>query len=98
MPSGTIGTPAARNVATSMTCVPEADVREPEAAADQPAVAEQPSHLLGRRIGRDVEVLRLDADQEVAHAAADEEGLVARVPEAIEDLEGVAEISERETG
>ena len=70
--------------------VPEADVREPEAPADQPAVSKQPPHLFGRRIRRNVEVLRDDPDQEVAHASADEEGLVARVPEAIENLEGVA--------
>ena len=41
----------------------EADVREPEAPADQAAVAEQPPDLLGRGIGRDVEVLGFPADQ-----------------------------------
>jgi hypothetical protein len=51
----------------------EHDVRESEAAADQAAVAELLAHLLGRRIGGDVEVLGMAADEDVAHRAADEE-------------------------
>ncbi len=70
--------------------LPEADVREPEAPADQAAIAKQAPHFVGRGVGRDVEVFRLDADQEVTDAAADKEALVAGVLESIEDLEGVA--------
>ena len=57
--------------------VAEAHVREMEAAADQAAVAEQLLHLVGMRVGRDVEILRVQAEQQVAHGAADQEGLVA---------------------
>ena len=51
----------------------EAHVREMEAPADQAAVAEQPPHLLGVGVGRDVEVLRAQAEQQVAHGATDQE-------------------------
>ena len=70
--------------------VTEANVRETKAPADQAAIAEQPPHFLGRRIGRDVEILRLDADQEVAHAAADEERLEAGVLQPVQHLECIA--------
>ena len=53
------------------------DVHEPEAAADDEGAAEQRLHLLGPRVGGDVEVLGLDAEQEVAHRAADDERLEA---------------------
>ena len=56
----------------------EAHVRKVEAASDQPAVAEQLADLLGVRVGRDVEVLRAQAEQQVTHRTADQEGLVAR--------------------
>ena len=48
--------------------VAEAHVREVEAAPDQPAVAEELADLLGVRVGRDVEILRAHAEQQVAHA------------------------------
>ena len=54
-------------------------VHEAEAAADDERAAEQRLDLLGRRVGRDVEVLGLDAEQQVAHRAADDERLEARV-------------------
>ena len=50
----------------------EEDVRQAEAPAHEPAVAEQPLHLLRQRVGRDVEVLRFQAEQQIAHAAADQ--------------------------
>ena len=62
----------------------EHDVREAEAPADQPAVAEQAAHLLGRRVGRDVEILRVSAEQQVAHGAADQEGRIAGFVQAVE--------------
>ena len=46
----------------------EEHMREPKAPADQAAIAKQPLHLFGQRVGRDVEVLRLDAEQQIAHA------------------------------
>ena len=53
-------------------------VHEPEAAADDVRAPEQRLDLLRMRVGRDVEVLRLDAEHEVAHRAADDEGLESR--------------------
>jgi hypothetical protein len=67
--------------------VAEAHVRQVEAPADQAAVAEDPPDLLRVRVGGDVEVLGLDVEQQVAHGAAHEEGLVTGVLEPIEHLE-----------
>ena len=52
-------------------------VHQPEPAADDVRAAEQRLDLLGRRVGRDVEVLRRQAEQQVAHRAADDERLEA---------------------
>jgi len=52
-------------------------VRKPETAAYQAAVAKQLAHLVGMRICRDIEILRLPAQQQVAHAAAYQVRLVA---------------------
>ena len=46
-------------------------------------------HVLGAGARRDVEVLRLAAEEQVADAAADEVGLVAAALEAPDDLGGV---------
>ena len=63
---------ALRNVATSIVFCAEPDVRETEAAADDPAVPEQPLDLIRMGVRADVEVLRPPPEQQVAHAAADE--------------------------
>ena len=68
---------------------PEHHVREAETAPDQTAVAEQLTHLIRRGVGRDVKIFWLFAKQQVADAAADQPGLVARLVEAVHDLEGV---------
>ena len=69
--------------------LPELDVRETEAAADDPAVAEEALDLV--RVGRraDVEVLGAAAEQQVPDAAADEVGDVVELPQPVEDFEGV---------
>jgi hypothetical protein len=54
----------------------EHHVHEPEAAADDDRAPEVRLDLLGRGIGGDVEVLRRHADQQVAHGAADEVGMM----------------------
>ena len=41
------------------------------------------------RVRRDVEILRMQAEQQVAHRAADQEGLEARILEPVEDLQCV---------
>ena len=53
------------------------DVGETEPAADQPAVAEGLLDLVGRRIGRDIEVLGLAAQKQIAHAPAHEVGVIS---------------------
>ena len=66
---------------------PGADVREPEAAPDDAAVAAEDGADVLRAGARGyVEVLRLAAEEEVTHAAADEVGLVAASLEAPDDL------------
>ena len=60
-------------------------VHEPEAPADDERAAEQRLHLLRRRVGGDVEVLRLDAEQQVADGAADHESLEARFLQVADD-------------
>ena len=67
----------------------EEHVREAEAAADDAAVAEEGAHVLGARARRDVEVLRLAAEEQVADAAADEIRLEPGALEAAHDLGGV---------
>ena len=67
----------------------EADVAEPEAAADHEAVAEEPLDLLRVGAGADVEVLGLAAQQQVAHPAAHQVGHVTAALEAVQDLQGV---------
>jgi hypothetical protein len=69
--------------------VAEAHMREMEAAADQPAVAEQLLDLVGMRVGRDVEVLRMQAEQQIAHGAADQKGLKTGVAQPVKHFERV---------
>jgi hypothetical protein len=67
----------------------ELHVREPEAAADDPAVPEQALHLIRVGGGPDVEVLRPAAQQQVADAPAHEVRRVIELCEAVEHLERV---------
>ena len=52
------------------------DVHDLEAAADDARATETVAHLFRRRVGRDVEVLRLQSGEQVAHRAADDERLI----------------------
>ena len=65
--------------------VSEAHVAQPEPSPDDEAVAEELLHLLGRGVGADIEVLRLAAKEQIAHAAADQERLEAGTAEPIEN-------------
>ena len=67
----------------------ELDVRQPEAAADDPAVPEQLLDLIRMRRRADVEVLRPAAEQQIADAAADQVGDVVALPQPVEDFQGV---------
>ena len=65
----------------------EMHMRQPEAAADQAAIGKRGPHLLGQGIGGHIEVLGLQAQQDIAHAAADQKCLVVGSLESIEHLE-----------
>ena len=67
----------------------EAHVRQTEAAADEEAVAERPLHLVRGRVRADIEILRRAAQQQIAHAAADEIGRIPQLGQTVEDLERV---------
>src|SRR6185312_4068200 len=67
----------------------EKHVCQTEAAADQSTVTEQLFHLFRQRIRGHVEVFRLDSQQQVAHAAADEERHEARIPQLVQNTQGV---------
>ena len=67
----------------------EEDMRQTEPTTDQTTVAEQALDLFGQRIGGDIEILGLEPEHQVAHAAADEEGLEAGLAQPIEDPEGL---------
>ncbi len=69
--------------------VAEAYVREMKAPADQAAVAKQLLHLVRMRVGGDVEVLRMQAEQQVAHGAAHEKCLVASLFQPVQDLQRI---------
>jgi hypothetical protein len=64
-------------------------MREPETAADYPAVPEQPLHLVWMRVGADVEVFRSASEQQVTHAAADEVGDEIALVESVKNLQRV---------
>ena len=65
----------------------EHDVDDAKAPADDEGAAEQSLHLLRRGVGRDVEVLRAQAHEQVAHRAADDVGLVAALGQGRDDLD-----------
>ena len=54
----------------------EDDMHDAKAPADDEGATEQRLHLLGRGVGGDVEILRSQPDQQVAHRAADDVGFV----------------------
>ena len=72
-----------------MTFGSELDVRQTKPPADDPAVPEQLLDLIRMRRGADVEILRPAADEQIAHAAADEVGGVLELTEPIQHLQRV---------
>ncbi len=68
----------------------ERHVDDLEASPDDARAPEQRLHLIGRGVGRDVEILGLDAEQQVAHRAADDERLVARLLQRGSDFDRIA--------
>ena len=65
----------------------EADMRQAKPPADQPAIAEQPLNLVRRCIGRDIKILGMQLEHRVTHTASNEEGLVTRLVQSVQNLE-----------
>ena len=68
---------------------PEPHVTEPEPPAHHEAVPEQLLHLLGMGVRRDVEVLRLALQEQVAYTSPDQVTFEPVILQAIEDLQGI---------
>ncbi|MNV56557.1 hypothetical protein D3C71_1488490 [compost metagenome] len=62
----------------------EHHVRQAEAPADEPAVAEQLLDLFGRGVGGDVEIFGASIDQKVAHGASYQIGTKSGLTQAIQ--------------
>ena len=60
-----------------------------KASADDARAPEQPLNLFGRGVGGDVEILRFDPEQQVAHGATDQEGEKAGLLQGACDADGV---------
>ena len=73
----------------------EHHVNDAKAPPDDEGAAKQRLHLFGRCVGGDIEVLRPQPKQQVAHRAADDVSLEARVGQRLHVLDG-AFIDERE--
>ena len=67
----------------------EKDLDQPEAPADNPAVAEEFPQLPGPGVGHHVEVLGRLAQEQIPDAAAHQVGGVAGMVEAVKDLQGL---------
>ena len=67
----------------------ELDVRQSEAAADDPAVPEHALHFVRMRRGADVEILGPSPEQQIANAAADEIRDVVELTEARQHFQRV---------
>ena len=68
----------------------EVHMRQLEAAANHPGIAELGAHLFRRGAGGDVVVLGLHAEQHVAHATTDQVGLVTGVLQALHHIHRIA--------
>ena len=64
-------------------------MRQLKTTPDDAAITKDLSDLFRAGIGRDVEILGFESEREVAHAAADEVGLEARLTQAVEHPQGV---------
>src|SRR5262249_9563599 len=67
----------------------EINVRQPEAAADQPAISENGAHLAWVGGSGHVEVLGLLTKKQIAHATSHQIGLVAVLAQPPDDFERV---------
>jgi hypothetical protein len=65
-------------------------VHQPEAAADDEGAAKQRLDLLRRGVGGDIEVLGLEAQQQIAHGPADDKGVKALALQPLDHLHRAA--------
>ena len=65
-----------------------AHMREPEPPSDEATASKQAADGVRGRAGRDVEVLGLEAQQQIANASADEKSLMAGVGQRVQYFEG----------
>ena len=63
------------------------NVGKAESPSDQVAAPEKALDLLGTRVGGDIEVLRLFAEEDIADAAADQARLESVPPEPVHDVQ-----------
>jgi hypothetical protein len=78
------GSPERRNFDN---LAPVAHMRQAKTTANQAAVSKQRLYFLRRRVRGDIEVLRMQFEHGIAHAAADEESLIARLVQSVQNLE-----------
>jgi hypothetical protein len=72
-------------------------VRQTKSSSDQAAIAKQPAHVIGARIGGDIEVLGLTPQKQIAHTATHHVGLEAGVLQPIQHFERVfADVASRD--
>ena len=83
------GALAARKVATSMISRPKNTCARRKRRPTRRQLRNSRFTCFGQRVGGDVEVLRLDADQQVAHAAADQERHEARIAQAVQHAQRI---------
>ena len=67
----------------------EHDVRQTETATHQTTVTEQLPHLIRRCVGGDIEIFRFFAEQKIAHAAANQPGLISRFIEPVHYFQSI---------
>ncbi len=68
---------------------PEAHVRKTKSPADQARIAKQPPDFLRMRVRRDIEVFRVQPEQQITDSAANQKGLVAGLMQTVQNLERV---------
>src|SRR5210317_114798 len=78
------GSPECRNFDD---LAPEAHMRQAKTTANQSTITKQRLDFLWRCVRGDVEVLRMQLEHCIAHSAANQEGLIARLVQSVQNLE-----------
>ncbi len=64
----------------------KSNVRKPKSTPDQSAIREQCPHLVRTRIGGDIEILGMQAQQRIPNATTNKKGLVTGFVQPVEDF------------